>query len=185
MRLRVWGVEQLFQLSLVLIGGAVGIVAGHINNRANFRAQQHQFNRELETQKAARQREHGEQLYSLFSRWAALVFTTHVPLFSVMKGSITYDDYLDLQIKQSPDGIDHHRVELLIFAYFPEFSASYQNVMQALRELNAVILDHNHAYKAGRDGRDFIQPFEEAQKSFEKEADQLKQLIVTKLSAIG
>jgi len=171
--------ELLSQVVIAILGGSLALTGVFLANKLA----------EHSTEKRNQQqmlRGNGEELYSLISKWSTLVFTKHLALYSVMRGELTYNEHLDIHNNsEGMEGVDPHRMELLIYAYFPKLISQYKLTRLALEKHNIIVNDHKNAYKQNDDGYSFIEPFQRAQIKFEQESDALKEGIIEQLSAIN
>lgn len=73
---------------------------------------------ERDEQERQAQRQRLEELYALLGRWASVFVNHHTTYRRVMRGELTYNDALDLQI---PGGekVDAERLFTLAELYFP------------------------------------------------------------------
>ena len=171
--------ELISQIASTVLGGFLALTGVFLANILS----------EHSTEKRNQQkmlRGNGEELYSLISKWATLVFTKNLALYSVMRGEVTYNEYLDIYNNSGGmEGVDPHRMELLIYTYFPKLIPQYKKTRLMLEAHNQVVNDHKNAYEQGADGILFLKPFQQAQIKFEHESDMLKKEIIEQLSAIS
>lgn len=172
----------LLALIPAVAGGFIalaGVIVSAKNSRALAECQMRNA-REGDRQKTYR--EAGAELYTLFSGWGNLVISIHIPLYSVMYGKMSYNDYLDQQIKTSRDHkTDHHRMEFLIRCYFPETESQYKEVRAALEKNNKIISEHKFFHENGGDERQFISIFKNAQLEFEEKTAEMKNKIISEV----
>jgi hypothetical protein len=145
-----------------LIAAAVAIAAAWLTNRANAKvaaaAREHELR--LHHQEVLRSR--GEELYTLWQQWLNRLYGYYIVKQSVMVGKISYNDALDLEIKDRDrhDG-SHVRIEMLIEVYFPRLRDQYTKVIKMRDEANEILASHRAAYSVGNtDGSKFIKPFQ-------------------------
>ena len=171
--------ELFSQIVIAVLGGSLALAGVFLSNKLTERSTEKQNQQQ-------RLRGYGEELYSLLSKWSTLVFTTHIALYSVMRDEMSYNEHLDIHnSSKGREGIDPHRMELLIYAYFPKLIYQYKQTRLALEDHNEIVFDHKQAYKQGEAGDMFIEPFQKAQVKFELESDTLKKEIIEHLSAMN
>jgi hypothetical protein len=101
---------------------------------------QHEWARESRESLRARL----EELYSLVGRWAAEVVIHHVTYRKVMDGELTYNQALDLTLKNK-SSVDANRMFTLAELYFP----SAHGALQELKELRDDAAAIQSSFNAG------------------------------------
>ncbi|HZG31289.1 MAG TPA: hypothetical protein VE079_22800 [Ensifer sp.] len=174
--------SALLALIPAVIGGIIALAGVFVSTKNSRSLTERQIQNTRETDRQKTYREAGAELYTLFSDWGNLVIAIHVPLYSVMKGTISYNDYLDQQIKTSREHkTDHHRMEFLISCYFPETEPYYKEVRKLLEKKNKIISEHKFFHENGADEKQFIPIFKNAQLEFEEKMAEMKSSIINEV----
>jgi hypothetical protein len=79
-----------------ILGALIALVSVYLTNRSNTRRLKLQFELERETKGQEFIREKLEELYLLHEAWLNALATSYLPIISVMKGEITYNQALDM-----------------------------------------------------------------------------------------
>ena len=121
----------------------------------------------------------------MIEAWGKNVFSWNIPLFSVMKGEMTYNDYLDYVIKQERDTrYDINRLDMLVSVYFPALAQLFATARRRLNDVNTVTMEHKRAYLKGRTrSTEFVGRLQDAQTSFEAALDDFKQALAEQINA--
>ncbi len=90
-----------------------------------------------------------EELYSLTSNWAKLFVIHHTRYRKVMKGELTYNEALDLELANSST-IDANRMFTLAELYFPSAHEALQDLNQLLNEASSIQNSFKKIYKEGQ-----------------------------------
>lgn len=106
---------------------------------------QHEWARESRESLRARL----EELYSLVGRWAAEVVIHHVTYRKVMDGELTYNQALDLTLKNK-SSVDANRMFTLAELYFPSAHGALQE-LKTLRD-NAAAIQSSFKQSYKQDG---------------------------------
>jgi len=160
----------------VFFGAFISMISAFISASAANKQLKFQLEHEKVRASKTLKREKMEELYLLLDKWLNSFFSRYMKLTLVMKGSISYNDYLD-QINSDPSSsnVDFSRLAMIIEIYGSELSDIYKSVLDARSSLNDIDIQHKHAYKAGDvDGRRFIEPFTGAQVELESRIELLK-----------
>lgn len=161
------------------ITGVVAILSALLASRHASRSQKEQRLHERAMHTHSTMQERGEELYVLAAQFEKNVFVTHMPLYSVMKGEVSYNDYLDIVNGLNfSEKYDHNRMELLVEVYFPALRIQYKKMREKLELHNKVVSEHKSAYLSGEfEARHFLTPFQRAQLAFENEMNTMKEMI--------
>jgi hypothetical protein len=155
-----------------ILGALIALISVYLTNRSTTQRLRLQFELEREARNKDFIRDKLEELYLLHEAWLNALATSYLPFLSVMKGEMTYDDALDLFIKnnKSPT-VDFKRLQMLVDLYFPEIKVAFDQLSAARDGANAIKSAHKREYKAGHlDGLPFALPFIEAQQLLQKQA---------------
>ena len=86
----------------------------------------------------------------------------------VMQGKLTYNQCLDLDIKEGKPPYDFGRIELLIDLDFPMLRPAYDRVIDERTKLHKSEIGFKRSYEQGdTDGERFVGPYVKLQKSME------------------
>ncbi|MBL0687394.1 MAG: hypothetical protein JJV94_06180 [Sulfurospirillum sp.] len=146
----------------VLVGSIFTILGIFITNRANTKRVEIQHKHEKETNKENLMRDRLEELYILSDKYFNTLVSHQLPLRMVMKGEISFNDALDLQIERGKEKkFDYNRVNMIIEMYFNELQEPYSEVLKIRDELNNISEGYKNQYKTGDyDGRKWLDLFQ-------------------------
>jgi hypothetical protein len=114
------------------LGGSLALLGVYLTNRRSEQA------RYADTLRAR-----GEELYSLNAKFLKGLGSYYLRRMSVVYGSITYNEMLDLEIEDLKRNThDLSRVEMLVNVYFPEARPAYDRLIEARDVLNEIALKH-------------------------------------------
>lgn len=166
-----------------IIGGTATVIASTLSLRGSRLVLEKQLAHERELKNWEVQQERGEELYGLIEVWSKAIFSMHLPLYSVMKGEATYNEYLDLFNSYEFDKrYDPNRLEMLIPVYFPSLLPLWETARARLEQHNAVVSDHKDAYRNGATkSLLYVEKFQAVQISFEKAVSDLKEALANEL----
>lgn len=178
-------VEIVSALGGAFVAGILTLGATLLSNHHNRETLAQQERSAAKKSRTAALRERGEELYVSVDKFSKAVCTAYLPLFSVMRGRISYNEYLELFNKSNPSSeYDASRLQMLVAVYFSQSEPAYNDMQSALRVVNRVVHDFEQAYRSGRNGELFIEPLSEAQRIFDNKAECLKECIAVELRAL-
>jgi pyrimidine deaminase RibD-like protein len=121
-----------------------------------------------EQRRFERVRMSGEELHSLFGQWLSSLFGFSLRRLMVMQGKLTYNQCLDLDLKEGKPPFDFGRIELLIDLDFPTLRVTFDRTIDERTKLSKIEAAFKYSYKQGDgDGERFVGPYVEVQKSIE------------------
>ena len=167
-------------IASALIGASVAITAVWLTNRANSKVAAAARAHELTVRAQDLSRSRGEELYTLLQQWLNRLYGNYLVKQSVMSGKITYNDALDIELKERDrtDGA-HVRIEMLIDVYFPGLRPHYVQVIQVREEANDIVYKHKVEYSSGRtDGSAYMEPFHRKIKELSSTAQGLTEALL-------
>jgi hypothetical protein len=170
-------------ITSALIGATVAITAAWLTNRANAKVAATARAHELTLREQDLRRNRGEELYTLLQQWLNRLYGYYIVKQSVMSGKITYNDALDIELKDRDwtDGA-HVRIEMLIDVYFPALRPQYVKVTQVRDEANDIVSEHKAEYSTGRtDGSAYMKPFRLKLQELNSSAQGLTEALLQKL----
>ena len=123
-------ITMLTALSSGIMGGTVALLGVYFTNRSNETRLHVQLEREERQRKADLLRDRGEELYELIDKWLNYLAGYYFRRVSVMQGKLTYNQCLDMDIKNSKDNsYNFGRIEMIIDVYFPSIRNTYDEVI--------------------------------------------------------
>ncbi|MFQ5757932.1 MAG: hypothetical protein ACE5H7_17805 [Acidiferrobacterales bacterium] len=136
-------------------------------------------------------RQKAEALYLAIERYDRTLGSHFVPYYSVIKNEITYNELLDLQIKDrgsagsdSASALD--AAIMLINVYFPNLKPHLDRYTTARECINKILADHKRAYKQGdTDGAPWFNPFHEAVQELDRVAAEFKQAVIAEAGKLA
>jgi hypothetical protein len=157
----------LVALLTVVMSGVVAAVVSYLLNTGK--------------EQAFFMRRKGEELYLAAEAYERNLAKHFLPGYAVVKGEMSWNDYLDLEIKNADknDKEASLQVLMLIDIYFPQLQTEFKKYSDQRDLLNKILNDHKRAYKAGNVGREFFRPFHEAMIQLDTRGKELKQAIIT------
>lgn len=150
-------------LAGVIFGSLLTTLGVWLTNRSNTKQALQRLQHEERVASERVRKERLEELYILVCHWSNLFFKHYVNLDLVMKGSLSYNDYLDIITAPSDDKAEYSRIQMIVDIYGEDVLSYYEAVEEAKVKVNHVNAQHKKAYKLGRSGLDFINPAKEAQ----------------------
>ena len=170
---------MLTALSSAIIGGAIVLIGVYFTNRSNAARLKIQHEYESKQRSIELLRTRGEELYELMDKWLKMFAGYYLRRTSVMKGKLSYNDCLDLDIKDGKETtVNFGRISMLIDVYFPSARDAYDEINALREKINKIEGDYKRVYENGDvDGHRFIQPFINTQVSVEKAGDKFLGLI--------
>ena len=118
-----------------------------------------------------------EELYIESRKYLNVIGGYFLPYRMVMKGELTFNQALDISIKQSSDH-QPHRVTMLIDLYFPELKKEFIEVMAIRDRLNELVNGYKEQYKTGNhDGSKWLELFQPDLELFCKKASKFEDSI--------
>ncbi len=132
-----------------VVTGLFTLLGVWLANRSSLRQLTVKLQHESDQERREVVRARLEELYSLIGRWAGEVVIHHTTYRKVMEGELTYNQALDLSIKNKPS-IDANRMFTLAELYFP----SAHQALEELKELRdkAASIQTNFKQKYREDG---------------------------------
>jgi len=171
--------EILTTLITVVITGFVTLFAVHLTNRANYKKLllQTELEREFKTKEIVRERL--EELYLITDVWLNANVTYWLPYQKVMLGELTYDQALDITIKQGGNNkYEFNRIKMLIDLYFSSVRKEYDELLAVQNKIIQILETHKREYKKGNlNGLKFVDPILSEQKVFAEKSAILMQSI--------
>lgn len=150
-------------LAGVIFGSLLTTLGVWLTNRSNTKQALQRLQHEERVASESVRKERLEELYILVCHWSNLFFKHYLNLNLVMKGSLSYNDYLDMITAPSDDNADYNRIQMIVDIYGEDVRSYYEAVEVAKVEVNYVGAQHKQAYKLGESGLEFIGPAKEAQ----------------------
>ena len=178
--------QNLVPLFGSVVTGAAAFLGVVLSNRSNFNRMKLENEMEASRRRIDLHRDRGEELYMVVDKWLTGFGMNGISLISVMRGKISYNQYLDIRLNpdNKPD-YDFTRVEMIIDVYFPQVRPFYDQVTEARAVANEISAAHKREYEVGNtDGQAFINPFIEAQENFAAAGERLKDQIKQCLKAV-
>lgn len=167
--------EAWFTLIAVVVGALISIIVVTLTNRSNLRQLKLQLDTKAKNDEAVLVRERMEELYVLLSNWINVFFGDYLNLTLVIKGELSYDEYLDITIKDGKSRkFDFNRIEMLFDIYAPTLKADFDNMLSIRSKVNEIRRLHKRAYQEGGDGERYLNDFTKQQMELEKACEQLE-----------
>ncbi len=160
----------------VMLGATIGIIGVFLSNKSSLSRLQLQLMHEKELNQDKVKRERIEELYVILGHWVNDFFVIFFKLSLVMKGDISYNDYLDdITNEDKKHDIDFQRIEMIMNIYVPELKPAYEVVLSNREKINDISAAHKEEYKKGNiDGERFLKPSAAAHLVLEKSVDNLR-----------
>ena len=171
-------------------GGILTLVGTLLSNRSSEKRLKEQFDHEASQRKAELLRQRGEELYVAAHRWVHELAGIHIARLSVMRGELTYNQALDLDIKHGEQREDRvtemfNRIELLVDAYFPSTRPAYDKLIQCRDRLAEIEAAYKAAYKRGDEGgSNYLKPYTQAQLDTSEAGESFKARVLDCIRAI-
>ena len=169
--------EAWVGLAGVLFGSLLTTLSVWLTNRANFKQLQQQLVHEEKLASGRVKKERLEELYILICHWNNIFFGNHLQLTLVMRGKLSYNEYLDNIISSGSQSVDFNRISMIIDIYGGEFKEAYLKVLGIRDEINDIESLHKKSYLKGQPGNLFLKPAGDAQLKLAKACDELKVLV--------
>ena len=119
------------------LGGFIALVGVYFTNRSSLKAKEAEFSHERTMKQQGTLRERGEELYELVENWANAMFSHYLVKNGIMKGDLTYNEGLDLEINNNNDfAVNFARLEMLIDVYFFDTRPEYDQVISHRTAIN-------------------------------------------------
>lgn len=125
--------SAILAASIPAVFALLGVI---VANWWTFRQQVELFERDQRARRQELSLQRGEELYILTDKYLVLLAKNYLSLTGVMRGRLSYPEYLDLMSKESPDGADFTRMQMLVAVHFPSLLPSFQNILNAREQLN-------------------------------------------------
>jgi hypothetical protein len=169
-----------------LLGGIIALISVFLTNRGHTTRLAMQFENDAGKRKEDLLRARGEELYELTDTWLNALFSYHTSTSFVIDERITYNEALDLQVKQGEKQAGNFaRIEMLIDVYFPEARKTYDDLIVGRDKVNAIMIEHKRAYQDGiLDKKRFLPPFKERQLEVLQAGKKLKTEILVCIRSI-
>ena len=120
-----------------VVTGVFTLLGVWFANRSSLKQLTVKFEHESKRESRESLRARLEELYSLVGRWAGEVVMHHVTYRKVMESELTYNQALDVTLKERPS-VDANRMFTLAELYFPSAHGALQE-LKALRDEAASI----------------------------------------------
>ncbi|WP_256578822.1 MULTISPECIES: hypothetical protein [unclassified Pseudomonas] len=167
--------EALVGFAGVLFGSLLTTLGVWLTNRSNAKQSFQRMQHEERVASDKVRKERLEELYVLVCHWSTLFFSHYANLRLVMKGTIDYNNYLDIINKDSKGGYEFGRIEMIIRVYGDDKILSYYKAVEVARkEVNLVNSEHKKAYMRGDSGQPFLEHADHAQFALGDKLDELK-----------
>ena len=161
--------EAWLALSGVILGSLLTTLGVWLTNRSSERSTKLRLVHQEKLAHEKNRKEKLEELYVLSSHWLTNLFANSLHLSFVMKGKITYNEYMDLSIKSSTNREhDFSRLEMIVGIYGQSLKETYDDVLEARSRVNRIAADHKAAYEKGQSGERFLETFTSAQIELER-----------------
>jgi hypothetical protein len=173
-------------LSSAAIGGALALLSVFLTNRSNTTRLKVQLDHEFQQRKSELLRNRGEELYELSDKWLQMLAGYYLRRCFVMQGKFTYNDCLDLDIKDGKEKSGNFgRIAMLIDVYFPSTRPAYDKIIESRTELNKIEGSYKRAYENGDvDGASFLTPYVKCQHSIEQAGENFKILVLEAIRSL-
>lgn len=128
-------------------------------------------------------RKKSEELYLAFENYDRSLSSSYMPMFSLLKNEISYNEYYDIIINnnKNPDiyGKSLDAVTMLINIYFSNLKPKLDDYIKSRSEINKIITEHKSAYKQGDfDGSPWFNKFHKAVVHLEELGESMKDAII-------
>jgi hypothetical protein len=132
-----------------------------------------------------------EALYLAFERYDKFLTSYYIPYYAVIDNQITYNDALDLEIKNAPaggqesaNGLD--TTTMLVHVYFPHLRPQLERYIGVRDTLNKTLTEHKRAYKRGQtDGTPWRKPLNKGMRDLDFAATALKDGILVEARGLA
>jgi hypothetical protein len=120
-----------------------------------------------------------EELFLAVDRFKTSLDCYYLNFYAVMQGKISYNDMLDLQIRNGTTAHEPHRfMRMLCRFYFPPLLPKLEAFIGAQANANKVTAKHRKDYERGADGIPWIAPLDEALLLLDQAAKELSDSII-------
>ena len=126
-----------------VVTGMFTLLGVWLANRSSLRQLTVKLEHETDRERRENLRARLEELYSLIGRWAGEVVVHHVTYRKVMEGELTYNQALDITLKNKAS-VDANRMFTLAELYFP----SAHDALEELKALRDKAADVQGSFKA-------------------------------------
>jgi hypothetical protein len=163
-----------------LLSASIAFVGVYLTHRGNTNRLLLQLYHERDLRSEELLRDKLEELYLLLDKWLEALSLHFLPYFKVMQGRITYNDVLDLTIREGQNrDHDFARLEVLVDLYFPSLRPSYNDITAARDQANDVLAEHKREYLRGQTmATEYIKPLNDALAHLDGSGEQMKHRIV-------
>lgn len=166
----------------VLLGTLLSVFSAWLTNRSSLMQLKVKFKHEEKLSAGKVRKERLEELYILVCHWSNMFFSQYMNLGLVMRGHISYNDYLDM-VNSSENKYDYSRIEMIVDIYGGGVAEAFKAVEIARGVVNDVSARHKSAYKRGESGEGFVDPANEAQLLIGDALDAMKRAIAREARA--
>lgn len=165
-----------------LITGSITLAGVWLTNYHNREQLKLQLETNRDNEKIIRQIERAEELYVLTDKWVSALGVYSLNVMRVMKGDLTYNQCLDLQIESgNQKEYNFSRIEMIVDIHFKDLKKAYQEILEARAELNEIVFQHKAEYENGETyGEQHMEPCAKAQGNIERAGEDFKNLIAEK-----
>jgi len=145
-----------------ILSSVMTLLGVWLSNRATNQRLKLQFEHEQITKHADLVRNRLEELYVESKKYLNHLFSHYLPYREVMNGALTFNQALDLTIRNGENvNFDPNRVTLLIHMYFPEVQPAFDEIMTVREKLNEIIRGYKEQYNNGQlDGTKWVGAFQ-------------------------
>jgi hypothetical protein len=128
-------------------------------------------------------RKKGEELYLAAETFDRSLSSYFLPGYSVVKGEISWNEFLDLTIENAnkSDNEASRQVLMLVDIYFPQLQPAFDKYLEQRTTLNGILHEHKRAFKAGTVGTEFFKPFHQAMGELDVRAKEFKQAMIIEI----
>lgn len=120
-----------------------------------------------------------EELFKAVHRYSTILFTDNLLWLDVMKNKITYNEVLELQVKQtnSEDRGHYETCLMLINIYFPELIKDFDNLLKSRNHLNKLQKDFMSEYEKNGFSIKYKEQFNNELLLMGQKEDKIKEMI--------
>jgi hypothetical protein len=162
-----------------MLTSAITLLSVWLTNHANDRRLKIQLEDERRKRNEEILRDRLEELYVISNKYLDMQVTRFLPYRALMMGQITYDQALDMALKNgAKKDFEPHRVMMLIDLYFSSIKPSFQEIIDIRNKLNEIIEGHKEQYKSGdKDGSKWLKLFQPLYEEFAQKSDGFSKII--------
>nr|DAG78699.1 MAG TPA: hypothetical protein [Caudoviricetes sp.] len=117
------------------VGGALTMLATHMNNRSTAARESKRLNAEQTKYRADLIRSRGEELYEAFDRWASNIRNYYLVQSVWVDGGMATTEALSYMDGHAPDDQTVPRMTVCITAYFPLAERPYRELLSTRNQL--------------------------------------------------